>query len=75
MTQDAIPSILKKIVLTKQSEVAAAKANKDLSSIKAEAESLLQQQTAPRRGFANALLAKQKARTVYSNYNCSLCVV
>lgn len=60
MTQDAIPSILKKIVLTKQSEVAAAKANKDLSSIKTEAESLMQQQTAPRRGFANALLAKQK---------------
>lgn len=61
MTEDAIPSILKKIVLTKQAEVAIAKANKDLSSIKAEAENLLQQQTAPRRGFTNALLAKQQA--------------
>ena len=33
MTQDAIPSILKKIVLTKQSEVAAAKLKKDLNDI------------------------------------------
>lgn len=62
MTQDAIPSILKKIVQTKQSEVAAAKAEQDFSSLKAEAETLRQQQTAPRRGFAEALLTKQKAQ-------------
>ena len=61
MTQDAIPSILKKIVLTKQSEVAAAKLKKDLNDIKAEAERLWQQKTAPRRGFAKALLSKQEA--------------
>ncbi|WP_296201901.1 indole-3-glycerol phosphate synthase TrpC [Psychrobacter sp. UBA3962] len=61
MTQDAIPSILKKIVATKHSEVAAAKAKKDFDSIKREAETLMQQGNAPRRGFAKALLAKQEA--------------
>lgn len=61
MTQDAIPSILKKIVVTKHSEVAAAQAKKDLDSIKQEAEALMQQGDAPRRGFATALLAKQDA--------------
>ena len=34
MTQDAIPSILKKIVVTKHSEVAAAQSKKDFDSIK-----------------------------------------
>ena len=61
MTQDAIPSILKKIVVTKHSEVAAAKAKKDFDSIKREAEAIMQQGDAPRRGFAKALLAKQEA--------------
>ena len=61
MTQDAIPSILKKIVVTKHSEVAAAKAKKDFDSIKREAEALIQQGDAARRGFAKALLAKQDA--------------
>lgn len=61
MTQDAIPSILKKIVVTKHSEVAAAKAKKDFDSIKREAEALMLQGDAPRRGFAKALLAKQDA--------------
>lgn len=61
MTQDAIPSILKKIVVTKHSEVAAAKSKKDFDSIKSEAEALLKQGTAPRRGFAKALLAKEEA--------------
>ncbi|WP_296405497.1 indole-3-glycerol phosphate synthase TrpC [Psychrobacter sp.] len=62
MTQDAIPSILKKIVDTKKLEVAKAKLDKDFSSIKAEAESMLKQGNAPRRGFANALIAKQDAK-------------
>ncbi len=61
MTQDAIPSILKKIVVTKHSEVAAAKSNKDFDSIKREAEALMQQGCIPRRGFAKALLSKQEA--------------
>lgn len=61
MTQDAIPSILKKIVVTKHSEVAAAQSKKDFDSIKSEAEALLKQDAAPRRGFAKALLAKQEA--------------
>lgn len=61
MTQDAIPSILKKIVVTKHSEVAAAQSKKDFDSIKSEAEALLNQDAAPRRGFAKALLAKQEA--------------
>lgn len=61
MTQDAIPSILKKIVVTKHSEVAAAQSKKDFDSIKSEAEALLKQGTASRRGFAKALLAKQEA--------------
>lgn len=61
MIQDAIPSILKKIVVTKHSEVAAAKAKKDFDSIKREAEALIQQGDAPSRGFAKALLAKQDA--------------
>lgn len=60
MTQDAIPSILKKIVVTKHSEVAAAQSKKDFDSIKSEAEALLKQGTVPRRGFAKALLAKQE---------------
>ena len=67
MTQDAIPSILKKIVLTKQSEVAAAKLKKDLNDIKAEAERLWQQKTAPRRGFAKALLSKQEGIDLPNN--------
>ena len=61
MTQDAIPSILKKIVVTKHSEVASAQSKKDFDSIKSEAEALLKQDAAPRRGFAKALLAKQEA--------------
>lgn len=61
MTQDAIPSILKKIVVTKHSEVAAAQSKKDFDSIKSEAEALLKQDATPRRGFAKALLAKQEA--------------
>ena len=61
MTQDAIPSILKKIVVTKHSEVAAAKAKKDFDSIKREAEAIMQQGDAPCRGFAKTLLAKQEA--------------
>lgn len=61
MTQDAIPSILKKIVVTKHSEVASAQSKKDFDSIKSEAEALLNQDAAPRRGFAKALLAKQEA--------------
>lgn len=61
MTQDAIPSILKKIVVTKHSEAAAAQSKKDFDSIKSEAEALLKQDAAPRRGFAKALLAKQEA--------------
>lgn len=61
MTQDAIPSILKKIVVTKHSEVAAAQSKKDFDSIKSEAEALLKKGTAPCRGFAEALLAKQEA--------------
>lgn len=61
MTQDSIPSILKKIVVTKHSEVAAAQSKKDFDSIKSEAEALLKQDVAPRRGFAKALLAKQEA--------------
>ncbi|PNK60002.1 indole-3-glycerol phosphate synthase TrpC [Psychrobacter sp. FDAARGOS_221] len=60
MTQDAIPSILQKIVNTKQQEVAQAKAVKDIATIKAEAEQLLASGSAPRRGFANALIAKQQ---------------
>lgn len=58
---DAIPSILKKIVVTKHSEVAAAQSKKDFDSIKSEAEALLKQDATPRRGFAKALLAKQEA--------------
>lgn len=61
MTQDAIPSILKKIVVTKHSEVATAKSKQDFDSIKREAEALMQQGHVPRRGFAKALLAKQEA--------------
>lgn len=61
MTADAIPSILKKIVISKQAEVAAAKSIKSFDSIKHEAQSLMNQGTAPRRGFAKALLAKQEA--------------
>ena len=61
MTQEAIPSILKKIVVTKHSEVASAQSKKDFDSIKSEAEALLNQDAAPRRGFAKALLAKQEA--------------
>ncbi|AWT49390.1 indole-3-glycerol phosphate synthase TrpC [Psychrobacter sp. YP14] len=61
MTHDAIPSILKKIVLTKESEVASAKAQQALPAIRAEAEQLAASQEAPRRGFAQALLAKQSA--------------
>lgn len=60
MTQDAIPSILKKIVATKHTEVAAAKTRKDLATVKSEAEALVKQGEAPRRGFAKALINKQQ---------------
>lgn len=60
MTQDAIPSILKKIVDTKHQEVAAAKNTKPLAKLKAEAIKLCDSNEQPRRGFANALLAKQQ---------------
>lgn len=59
MTNQAIPSILKKIVLTKEREVVAAKQTKDLPSIKEEALALYESQKVPRRGFAMALRLKQ----------------
>ncbi|WP_019673953.1 indole-3-glycerol phosphate synthase TrpC [Psychrobacter lutiphocae] len=61
MTQDTIPSILQKIVTTKQQEVAQAKATKDIVTIKAEAEQLFASGSTPRRGFAQALITKQQA--------------
>lgn len=59
MTHDAIPSILQKIVETKQLEVKQAQQHKDLATIKAQAEQLFAAKSAPRRGFAQALLNKQ----------------
>ena len=48
-----IPSVLKRIVATKHEEVAAAKTQQSLAALQAKAE----QETQPRRGFANALRA------------------
>ena len=52
-TDSNIPSVLQRIVATKQLEVAAAKEQRSLAQLQAKAE----KETQPRRGFANALRA------------------
>ena len=52
-TDSNIPSVLQRIVATKQLEVAAAKKQRSLAQLQAESE----KDTQPRRGFANALRA------------------
>ena len=52
-TDSNIPSVLQRIVATKQLEVAAAKEQRSLAQLQAKAE----KDTQPRRGFANALRA------------------